>query len=88
VNLALHPSLVNMSAAFDEQPRGHALQGEGLTLPLSTVDETSSGVFGKQSTTSAEKGKKVLEACINELVRHVNLLKKTKMNDLMQKQKV
>ncbi len=88
VNLALHPNLVIMKAAYDEKPREHALQGEGLTLPLSTVDETSSGVYGTQSTASAEKGKKVLEACINELVRHVNLLKKARMEDLIQKPKV
>ena len=88
VNLALHPSLVNMKAAFDEMPREHALRGEGFTLPLSTVDETGSGVYGTQSTASAEKGKKVLEACVVELVRHVNLLKKARMEDLIQKPKV
>jgi len=88
VNLALHPSLVNMDKAVDEGSRRHALQIEGMTLPLSTVDETSSGVYGKQSTASAEKGRKVVEAVVNELVKHVNLLKKAKMEDLMQKPKV
>ncbi len=88
VNLALHPNLVNMDKAVDEGPRRHALQMEGMTLPLSTVDETSSGVYGKQSTASAEKGRKVVEAVVNELVKHVNLLKKAKMEDLMQKPKV
>jgi creatinine amidohydrolase len=88
VNLALHPNLVNMDKAVDEGPRRHALQMEGMTLPLSTVDETSSGVYGKQSTASAEKGRKVVEAVVNELVKHVNLLKKAKMEDLMPKPKV
>jgi creatinine amidohydrolase len=88
VNLALHPNLVNMDKAVDEGPRRHALQMEGMTLPLSTVDETSSGVYGKQSTASAEKGRKVVEAVVNELAKHVNLLKKAKMEDLMQKPKV
>lgn len=88
VNLALHPNLVNMDKAVDEVPRRHALQMEGMTLPLSTVNETSSGVYGKQSTASAEKGRKVVEAVVNELVKHVNLLKKAKMEDLMQKPKV
>jgi creatinine amidohydrolase len=88
VNLALHPNLVNMDEAVDEGPRRHALQMEGMTLPLSTVDETSSGVYGKQSTASAEKGRKVVEAVVNELVKHVNLLKKAKMEDLVQKPKV
>lgn len=88
VNLALHPNLVNMSKALDEEPRRHAVQIEGITLPLSTVDETSSGVYGKQSTASAERGRKVFEAVVNELVKHVELLKKAKMEDLMQKRKV
>ncbi|MGA2768354.1 MAG: creatininase family protein [Candidatus Bathyarchaeia archaeon] len=88
VNLALHPNLVNMDKVVDEGPRRHALQMEGMTLPLSTMDETSSGVYGKQSTASAEKGRKVVEAVVNELVKHVNLLKKAKMADLMQKPKV
>jgi len=88
VNLALHPNLVNISRALDEEPRRHAMQLEGMTLPLNTLDETSSGVFGKQSTASAEKGKRVFEAVTNELVRHVDLLKKIRMEDLVQKPKV
>lgn len=88
VNLALHPNLVNLSKTRNAHIRKHRLQQEGITLPLCTVDETISGVFGKQSTASAEKGKKVLEAVTNELVRHVELLKKAKMDDLVQKPKV
>jgi creatinine amidohydrolase len=88
VNLALHPTLVNMSKVLDEEPRRHPVQIEGLTLPLSTMDETSSGVYGKQSTASAEKGRRVLEAVVNELVKHVEMLKKAKIEDLMQKPKV
>jgi len=88
VNLALHSNLVDMSKAVDTELHGHAVQAEGVTLPLSTVDETSSGVYGKQSTASAEKGRKVFEAIVDELVRHVNLLKKAKLDDLMQKPKV
>lgn len=88
LNLALHPNLVNMSEALDEEPRRHGVQIEGLTLPLSTVDETSSGVFGKQSTASVEKGKRIFEAVTGELVRHVDLLKKAKMEDLVQKPRV
>jgi creatinine amidohydrolase len=88
VNLALHPQIVRADKAVDEEPRRHAAEAEGITLPLDTVDETSSGVFGKSTTASAEKGKKVLEAVISELVKHVNLLKKVKTEDLMQKPKV
>lgn len=88
MNLALHPHLVDMGKAVDEEPRKHIVQTEGVTLPLDTVDYTSSGVFGKSTTASAEKGKKVLEAVVIELVEHVNLLKEAKIEDLMQKPKV
>lgn len=88
MNLALHPHLVNLGKAVDEEPRRHTVQAEGITLPLSTVDETCSGVFGKGKSASIEKGKKDFEAVVSELVRHVNLLKKMKMEDLMQQPKV
>jgi len=88
VNLALHSKLVNMAKAVDEEPRRHVLQMEGMTLPLDSVDETPSGVFGQQSTASAKKGKRVLEAVISELVKHVKLLKKAEIKDLMPKPKV
>jgi creatinine amidohydrolase/Fe(II)-dependent formamide hydrolase-like protein len=88
VNLALHPHIVDMGKAVDEEPRKHALQAEGVTLPLGTADYTSFGVFGKSTTASAEKGKKVLETVIGELVKHVNLLKETKIEDLLGKPKV
>jgi creatinine amidohydrolase len=88
VNLALHPQIVNMDRAVDEEPREHFAKVDGMSLPLDTVDETSSGVFGKSTTASAEKGKAVLEAVVNELIKHVNALKKAKIEDLMQKPKV
>ncbi|NWF87704.1 creatininase family protein [Candidatus Bathyarchaeota archaeon] len=87
VNLALHPEIVNMDAAVDETVHENILQLEGITLPLDTADYTDAGVFGKSSTASAEKGKTVLEAVINELVKHENLLKKEKIENLMQKPK-
>jgi len=64
------------------------LQSEGITLPLDTIDYTASGVFGKSTTASAEKGKMVLEAVVGELVKHVNRLKESKIEDLTQKPKV
>jgi creatinine amidohydrolase len=88
MNLALHPNLVSMDKALDEAPRRHIVQVEGLTLPLSTVDETSSGVFGKQSKASAEKGKMVFESVVKELVRHVNILKNMNTTELDERQKV
>lgn len=88
VNLALHANLVDMKKAFDEVSRAHPLQMEGFTLPLSTVDETKSGVYGKQSTASAEKGKRVFKSAVNELIKHVSILKKASIKDLMQKPQV
>ncbi|MEM3579718.1 MAG: creatininase family protein [Candidatus Bathyarchaeia archaeon] len=85
VNLALHPHLVNMDRAVDEEVRGHVAEAEGIILPLDTVDRTSSGVFGKSTTALADKGKQVLEAVVNELVKHINLLKRAKVEDLMAK---
>ncbi len=88
LNLALHPQIVDMDKAVDEKPHKQAVQTEGIILPLDTVDYTSSGVFGKSTTASTEKGKKVFEAVVNELVKHVNLLKRVKAEDLIQESKV
>jgi creatinine amidohydrolase len=88
VNLALHSHLVDLSKSVDEELRRHPFQIEGLTLPLDTVDDTQSGVFGKQSTASVAKGKQVLEAVISELIKHVVLLKSAGIEDLMEKSKV
>jgi len=88
MNLALHPHLVNVNKAVDEEVRKHAVEVYGITLPLDTADYTTLGVFGKSTTASAEKGKKVFETVVNELVKHVNLLKKAKIEDLMAKSRV
>jgi creatinine amidohydrolase len=88
MNLALHPNLVNMRRAVDTEVRQHALQVQGITLPLGTVDETGSGVFGKSTTAAAAKGSKTFEAVVNEVVKHVNGLKKMKIEDLRLKPKV
>jgi len=53
-----------------------------------TVDKTSSGVSGVSTTASAEKGKKIFEVAVNELVKHVELLKKTVVKDSIHKSKV
>ena len=88
VNLALYPGIVNMDKAVDEAVRESVLQSDGITLPLDTIDYTHSGVFGASTTASAEKGKIVLETMVGELVKHVDLLKKAKIDDLMQKPKI
>ncbi len=88
VNLALHSNLVNRDKIRNEKPYTHALEMSGITLPLDTVDETSSGVFGKQTAASAKKGKEVFEVVLNALVKHIELLKKTRMEDLSLKPKI
>jgi len=88
VNLALHPEIVNMNKNVDEVVRESVLQSEGITLPLDTVDYTASGVFGKSTTASAGKGKKVLGVIVDELVKHVNMIKKANIDNLVQKPKV
>lgn len=88
VNLVIHADLVNTRKFVDEKPRRHAAQVAGMTLPLDTMDETNSGVYNKQTTASAEKGKIIFDAVITELLRHISLLKKTKMEDLMEKPRV
>jgi creatinine amidohydrolase len=88
VNLALFPDIVDVRRAVDEKIADPQVQVEGITLPLETVDYTRSGVFGKSTTASARKGKKVLEAVIGELVKHVQLLKNAEIEDLVQKPKI
>lgn len=88
MNMVLNPDLVQIKEAVDEKVEKNALYAEGVTLALSTVDETASGSFGKTSTASAAKGKRVFEAVVKELARHVELLKKAKMESLLEKPKV
>lgn len=88
VNLALHPEIVDVSKAVDEEPRQHSLRTEGITLALDTADYTSSGVFGRSTTASAERGKKVFEAVVNALVEHVDSLRTAKIEDLLKKPRI
>jgi creatinine amidohydrolase len=88
MNLALHPQLVKKSKMIDQKLRTHRLQTSGITLPLDSIDDTPTGVFGNQASASAEKGKKIVEVVVHALVEHITLLKKTKTEELMLKQKV
>jgi len=86
VNLALHPHLVNMTKAVDEQPREpFAKTSVGVSYGLDTADYTDSGVFGTSTTASEEKGRKIFEAAVEELVKHIEALKKTKIENLLPK---
>jgi creatinine amidohydrolase len=88
VNLALYPEMVDMGEAVDEEVQRHSAQVKGIRLPLDTVEYTSSGVFGRSRSASAKKGKKVFEAVVNRLAEHVNLIKRSKIEDLQEKSKV
>jgi len=88
MNLALYPRIVDMSKAIDESPMKYFVQGRGVTIPLDTIDYTQSGVFGKSTTASVEKGRIVFEAVVDELVKYIDLLRETKIEDLMQKPKL
>ncbi|MCS7115581.1 MAG: creatininase family protein [Nitrososphaerota archaeon] len=87
VILALHPTLVDMEKAVDEETRRHVAESKGVSLPLGSADFTSYGVWGKSSTASAEKGRKVFEAVVEELVRHINRVREAKSEDLALKPK-
>ena len=88
LNLVLHPNIVKMEEVVDEEPRKFNIGGEGITLPLSTIDVTDSGVFGISSTASLKKGEKILEVMISKLVKHVELLKTAKIEDLLENPKI
>ena len=85
LNLYLHPQLVNMEKAVDETPNWIISIPEGFNLSLDTVDYKKSGVFGKSSTANPEKGKKVFETVVNQLVKIVEELKRMKIEDLKSK---
>lgn len=88
VNLALYPELVDMKKAIDEKVVDHSTEGVGTTVALDSADFTRCGVYGKSTTASARKGRKVLEAVVVELTRQIGVLKKIKMNDLAAKPRV
>jgi len=86
VNLALHPRLVDMKRAVNERKRQLFPEASvGVSYGLDTVDLTNSGVMGTSKTASVEKGKEIVQAAVEELVRHINALKKAKMEDLLPK---
>lgn len=85
VNLVLHPRLVNMNKAVDEKPSRPFFDASsfGVNYRLDTADYTSSGVFGTSTTASVKKGKKIFEVAVEELVKHIKAVKKSKIDDLL-----
>ncbi len=87
VNLVLHPRLVEMNKAVDDKPSRPFFDASsfGVGYRLDTADYTSSGVFGTSTTASVNKGKRVFEVVVEELVKHVEAVKKSKIDDLLPK---
>lgn len=86
VNLALHSRLVDMKRAVNERRRQLFPEASvGVIYGLDTVDLTGSGVMGISKTASAEKGEKIVQVAVEELVRHINAVKKAKIEDLLPK---
>lgn len=81
LNLYLHPELVNMKEAVDEEPK--KLPVDGLAyFPEYTHDRTKSGVFGISTTSSKEKGKVVYEESIKKLVELIEKIKHYSIQEL------
>jgi len=86
LNLALHPNLVDMKKAVDEEPRQLFPEASvGVSYGLDMTDRIVLGVLGVSTTASAEKGKRVFEVVVEELVKHTDALKRTKIDDLLPK---
>jgi creatinine amidohydrolase len=70
VMLHLHPELVNMEAAAS-----HKLESENLFPDVvqyfSIKDKTSSGVIGDPTIATAEKGEKVVKACLDRILAFI-----------------
>jgi len=74
VVLALRPDLVDMSAVVDDgipqaspMLRGDLLRGGGATRSLPFDRISKSGVFGKPTLATAEKGRQILEITVSML---------------------
>jgi len=85
VNLAINPHLVETTKAVDEKESCRLVESAGVSYGLDTIDYTVSGVFGVATTASSEKGKRVFEASVRELVEHIEYVKKLSLDDLLPK---
>lgn len=97
MNLALYPHLVEMAKATDAKPAEISpflramiedVRSSAITLPYDFVDYTESGPSGKSTTASVEKGKKVFEASVNALIKHLEVVKGFRIEDLLPKRPV
>ncbi len=68
VLLEVAPELVDLSAAVDEEPEGDPWPA-GLERYDAYADHSESGVMGRPSLASAEKGKAIVERCVAQICR-------------------
>lgn len=88
--LALRPELVNMIEAVNETVSFASsyldfTSSRGVAWYVRTKRISNSGVMGDATKASAEKGKKIWEIMIAHLVRFVEEIKRTNLEDLYQK---
>ena len=67
--LYLKPDLVDMQKAVDEMPERETFETSTSKRP------TKSGVFGKPSLASRQKGKKIFERMVSEIVKFIASLR-------------
>jgi len=86
MNLFLYPELVKMDKALNEKPREPIPKVSGVVgWGSDTIDHTSSGVFGDATAASAKKGKKAYETAVNELTKHIEIIKGLETKDFLSK---
>ena len=86
MNLFLYSELVKMDRALNEKPRDPIPKVSGVVgWGSDTVDHTNSGVFGDATAASIEKGRKVYEMAVNELTKHIEIIKGLKAENLLSK---
>ncbi len=89
-SLALRPELVNMDKAERESPRFISSymdysSSRGVPWYVRTRKLSETGIIGDPTKASAEKGKKMWEVMIAHLVKFVEEIKSSKLDDLYQK---
>lgn len=66
VLLAVAPELVDLTAAVDEEPEGDPWPS-GLERYYAYADYSESGVMGRPSLASAEKGEAIVDRCVTQV---------------------
>jgi len=68
VLLEVAPELVDLSAAVDEEPAGDPWPS-GLERYSRYADHSESGVMGRPSLASADKGRAIVDCCVQQICR-------------------